>query len=276
MNKTLSVLFIVLLLPWLCGAEPLHLMHGFSYDGQEDVRGWWMSEKLDGVRAYWDGKQLLSRNGHVFHAPDYFLVNLPDFPIEGELWAGRRRFQKTVSVVKKQAPHDGWKQIKFALFDAPTIDGGFEQRIAVMQQWFAAHPSSFAFVIEQRRVANHASLEQELARIEKLGGEGLMLRRPGSLYVGKRNNNVLKVKSFSDMEAVVVGHTEGKGKYQGMLGALVVEFPDGLRFKVGSGFSDQQRRKPPRIGQTITFKYQDFLESGKPRFPVFLRVRENL
>ncbi len=250
-------------------------MQGFSYAGQ-DVRGWWMSEKLDGVRAYWDGRQLLSRNGKIFYAPAYFIENLPDFPVEGELWAGRGTFQQTVSIVKKQVPHAGWQKIKFALFDAPTVSGGFEARLAAMEQWFRTYPSPYAFVLGQRPVENHAHLQQELRRVEKLGGEGLMLRRPGSLYSAKRTSDVLKVKSFDDMEATVVGHSPGKGKYQGQLGALVVELKNGIRFKVGSGLSDKERQTPPNIGQRITFKYQGFFESGKPRFPVFLRVREEM
>jgi DNA ligase-1 len=86
----------------------------------------------------------------------------------------------------------------------------------------------------------------------------------------------LKLKTYEDAEAVVIAHLPGKGKYQGMMGALLVEMPDQRRFKIGTGFSDAQRADPPPIGSTITYKYFGKTSTQLPRFASFLRVRNEL
>lgn len=246
------------------------------YRDNIEVGGWLMSEKLDGVRGYWDGKQLFSKNGNLFHPPPAFTRDLPPFPLEGELWGGRGTFEQTISIVKKHSPHDGWlKNIRFAIFDVPQEPGTFIQRIAKASNWFSNHPSQFAFVIHQKRVKDADHLKQELERIEIAGGEGLIVRKPDALYDAGRSDEILKVKSFFDREAIVIEHLPGKGRHQGRLGSLLVAFPEdsSIRFKIGTGFSDAQRSKPPPIGALITFKYYGFYKSGIPKFPSFLRVR---
>jgi DNA ligase-1 len=128
--------------------------------------------------------------------------------------------------------------------------------------------------VEQVKVADHATLEAMLNKSVAQGGEGLMLHRGGSLYRAERNDDLLKFKPYEDTEARVVAHVPGKGKYVGMLGALLVEMPGGLRFKLGSGLTDAQRRQPPAIGSLVTYRYRGFNDSGIPRFAVFMRVRE--
>ncbi len=245
------------------------------YSEQVDVNGWLMSEKLDGVRGYWDGKQLLSKNGNTFYPPAAFIQGLPPFPLEGELWAGRQSFEQTVAIVKRQQPHDGWLQLKLAVFDVPKAPGSFTERMAKAEQWFAAHPSAYAFIIPQTRVLNSADLQQQLAQIEKLGGEGLIVRNPEAHYAAGRSVEVLKVKSFRDAEAVVIAHLPGKKRNEGRLGSLLVELDNGIQFKIGGGFSDAEREVPPPIGAVITFKYYGKYQSGIPKFPVFLRIRED-
>ena len=247
------------------------------YEQKIDFTNWLMSEKLDGVRGYWDGHQLLSKNGKPFHAPLAFIKNFPDFAVEGELWGGRNTFAKTVGIVKKQSAHDGWLQLKFAIFDVPHATGGFEARLDKAVRWFANHPSDYAYVIEHRPVESHTQLSQELQRIEALGGEGLILRRSGSPYKVGRSRDILKVKSVADREAVVVGHLAGKGRNKHRMGALLVKLPDSrLQFKIGTGFSDATRENPPPIGATITFKHYGCYPSGIPKFPTFLRIRDDL
>ncbi len=245
------------------------------YTDQEDVSGWLMSEKLDGVRGYWDGKQMLSKNGNVFYPPQEFTADLPPFPLEGELWGGRGSFERTVSIVMKQQPHDGWRQLKFAIFDVPMASGGFTARLTAASDWFAAHPAAYAFIIPQLPVADQAALQQELEKIERLGGEGLIVRKPNALYVSGRNMEILKLKSYQDAEATVLAHLPGKGKNAGRLGALLVKFDDGKEFKIGSGFSDDERISPPPIGTVVTFKFYGRYESGLPKFPSFLRIRRD-
>lgn len=236
-----------------------------------DPAGWWMSEKLDGVRAVWDCRQLRTRTGNVIHAPAWFLRSLPDSePLDGELWLGRGRFQKTVSVVQSHDAGDGWQHLRYAAFDAPMALGGFEDRLAAMRDALAGDGP--AYVLPQRRCGGESDLLEELARVEHLGGEGVMLRQPGSEYERKRSCTLLKVKTFRDAEAVVVGYDGGTGRNAGRVGALLACLQDGTEFRVSSGLTDTLRRNPPAIGTVFTFKYQRLTDAGVPRFPSFHRV----
>jgi DNA ligase-1 len=246
------------------------------WDGVSDPTGWWMSEKLDGVRAYWDGKGFVSRLGNAFLAPDWFLVGLPDTPLDGELWAGRRQFQKAVSIVRRQDRSDEWKDISYVVFDAPSLDAPFEDRLAHCRAALEATRPLYARVHEHQLCGGIEALRAELLRIEALGGEGIMLRQPASRYVAGRSSTLLKVKSFRDAEARVVGHLPGEGRHAGRLGALLVERPGGARFSVGTGFSDKERAAPPPIGSVITYRYQELSEAGVPRFPSYLGVRDDV
>lgn len=276
----ISLLKITLL---LCCVLLLTTVHAMSFEpmlpqvyGQQvDVSGWLMSEKLDGVRTYWDGEQLLSKNGNLLFPPAAFIDDLPPFPLEGELWGGRGSFEQTLSIVKKQRPHDGWLQLTFAIFDVPQAPGGFTERLAKAGDWFAAHPTAYAFVIEQIPVRDQTQLQQELQRIEALGGEGLIVRRPDALYAAGRSPEILKVKNHHDAEATVLAHLPGKGRNKGRLGSLLVALADGTQFKIGSGFSDAERRSPPPIGTVVTFKHYGKYGSGIPKFPSFMRIRRD-
>lgn len=279
MQKTIirgviPLLLLLILTGEVVRAEPAGPMLAETDDGNQDVSTWLMSEKLDGVRGYWDGKRLLSKNGIPFEPPAEFTENFPDFAIEGEIWGGRGTFEKTCAIVRKKGGDAGWLSLRLGIFDVPRAPGTFTERLQAARHWFAAHSSPYAFVIEHTPVKNRKFLENRLKRIEELGGEGLILRRPDAPYSSGRSKDVLKVKSFDDAEARVVEYLPGSGKYEGRMGSLLVELPDnGLRFKIGSGFSDRERENPPAIGSLVTFKYYGFHDSGLPRFPVFLRVR---
>ncbi|AMV71563.1 DNA ligase [Desulfuromonas sp. DDH964] len=243
------------------------------YDESREVSGWLMSEKLDGVRGYWDGARLWSKQGHLLQPPALFTSGWPTFPLEGELWGGRGTFAATAATLQRAPGDSGWLQLQFAIFDAPAVPGPFRSRLAAIEAWFAAHPAPHAFVIPQRPVAGRAELLAELKRIEADGGEGLIVRDPAASYAGGRRPEILKVKSALDGEALVVGHLPGSGRLAGMLGALLVELADGTRFKIGTGFSDAERRHPPPPGATITFRYYGHYPSGIPKFLVFVRIR---
>ena len=268
----LLLLFLFLSFGQISAAE---LMLPKVYSEQVDIHGWLMSEKLDGIRGYWDGHQLFSKNGHLLNPPLEFIRDLPDFPLEGELWGGRSTFARTASIVKRKQAHDGWLQLKFAIFDVPDAPGGFIQRIKVAQKWFSEHSTSCTFVIPQLFVRDKDHLQQELQRIEQLGGEGLIVRKPDAFYSAGRSMEILKVKSYQDAEATVVAHLPGKGRNDGRLGSLLVALEDGTQFKLGSGFSDDERKHPPEIGTEITFKFYGIYPSGIPKFPSFLRVRKD-
>jgi DNA ligase-1 len=258
------------------GSEP-PLLLAHSWDNDADLTGWWMSEKLDGVRAYWDGKQFISRQGNVYMAPDWFIADLPeDLHLDGELWLARKAFQRAVSIVRRQDKNDMWKEITFLVFDAPQIDALFEDRIAHLNDAFSQSKPKFAKSHQHERCNGSDHLREELRRVEELGGEGLMLRKPGSRYEVGRSSTLLKVKSFHDAEARVIEHLPGTGKHKGRLGALSVELADGTRFSVGTGFSDNERENPPPIGAVITFRYQELSDRGVPRFPSFVRERTDV
>lgn len=243
-----------------------------SWDGEQDVSGWWLSEKLDGVRAVWTGKQFLSRQGNVFHAPRWFTADLPEFPLDGELWLERRAFQRTVSIVRRHDASDQWRRIRYVVFDAPAVTAPFERRLERCRAHFQKLPALYADVLPQHVCRGGDHLRSELDRIEQLGGEGIMLRQPDSLYETGRSTTLLKVKRFQDAEALVVGHEPGKGRHRGRLGALVCELAGGIQFAVGSGLTDAERENPPAIGATVTFRFQELSDRGVPRFPTFVRL----
>lgn len=244
-----------------------------SWDNSLDLSGWWMSEKLDGVRAWWDGKQFISRQGNLYHAPDWFVEGLPDYTLDGELWIDRKKFQRTVSIVRRQDKTDLWKEVKFLVFDAPALKDSFEKRVEAIVDLFKRKKLSYASAHDHVLCKGVEHLKGELARVEALGGEGLMLREPGSAYHAGRSSTLLKVKTFHDAEALVTGHQEGAGKHKGRLGALLVKLPNGTQFAVGTGFSDKERGNPPPVGSTISFCYQELSEAGVPRFPSYVGVR---
>ena len=273
-RKTVLFLLSIICFCFAVKAVALDLMLPEVYEEDININGWLMSEKLDGIRGYWDGEKLLSKNGIPLNPPAAFIRNFPDFAVEGEIWGGRNSYEKSLSIVLKDEAHDGWFNLKFAIFDAPQARGSFESRRNMAREWFAQNPSEYAFVIEQKPVKSREHLKKELQRIEKLGGEGLILRKPGSLYSNGRSDSFLKVKSYYDMEAVVIEHIEGEGRNRGRMGSILVELSDKKRFKIGTGFSDEERDNPPPIGSVITFKYYGFYKSGIPKFPSFLRIRK--
>jgi DNA ligase 1 len=265
--------------PGLFPAANLMLAHSYNVEkaDQYQYSDYLLSEKLDGMRALWDGVQLVSRNGHRIHAPDYFIAGLPaTVALDGELFGGRGQFQSTISIARRQNGGELWRQLKFVVFDAPSEPGGFEDRLAKVFEQVAS--LEFVVVHPHEPCRDRQHLEQELVRIEALDGEGLMLRKKGSAYRPGRTDVLLKVKTFHDDEAIVYGHQPGQGKHTGRLGALLCRFlnPTLVEFKVGTGLSDHDRQNPPPIGSVITFRYFEMTQAGVPRFPSYVRVRPDI
>jgi DNA ligase-1 len=242
-----------------------------TWDESIDPAGYLMSEKLDGVRATWDGRNFVSRLGNVFPAPASFKRGMPDFALDGELWLRRKAFPECVSIVKS-FEDKGWDRLWYRVFDAPQLDVSFSRRYAyLIQSLKGTHPRLNVVKHTECRDMDH--MLASLREVEALGGEGLMLRDPSSFYEKKRSSTLLKVKTMHDAEARVIGHAPGKGRHEGRLGALVCELPSGVQFEVGTGLTDAERDHPPRRGSIITFRYQELSRDGVPRFPSFVRVR---
>ena len=251
----------------------LLLAHSFEKYPDLDPTGWWCSEKLDGIRGYWDGTQLISRQGNTINAPPWFTDQLPgSIPMDGELWMGRKRFQETISAVKRDVPDDRWKEVRYMVFDLPLHGGIFEKRMEYLQ---GMHDGRWAWTpLHHTKMKSRAHLLDELKRVVKLGAEGLMIREPGSLYVGRRDKSILKVKDFKDAEAVVLEHVPGEGKHKGRLGALRVKMPNGNEFDIGTGYSDKERENPPNKGSTVTYRFTELTNDGLPKCASFVCVRD--
>lgn len=240
-----------------------------------DPANYLISEKFDGVRAFWDGKSLRFRSGRSVHAPAWFVGKLPAQSLDGELWLARGRFDALSGIVRKTEPQDAeWRQIKYLIFELPDAPGTFAQRAQRIRAVVAKTQWTQLIAVEQFRVADRAVLKRKLDEVVRGGGEGLMLHLADAAYVTGRSDVLLKVKPLQDTEAVVIEHLPGKGKYQGMLGALRVQMPGGKKFMIGTGFTDAARQHPPSVGTTITYTYRGFSKTGLPRFASYLRVRE--
>ena len=268
-----KILFVVLFLLMFLHAEKPNLLLLKSYKTDVNVTNWLMSEKLDGVRGYWNGKELVSRNGKAFAVPKWFTKDFPPFEIDGELWTKRGDFEHVISIVNKQKAHEGWREITYNIFEVPNQKGGLLKRLDVLEKWLKKNPNEFIKIIPQTLCKGERHLKEELKRVETLGAEGLVVRNPDVLYIDKRTSEALKVKSFQDDECVVVGYTKGHGKFEGLVGALKCLW-QGRILKIGSGLSLEDRNHPPALDVNVTFKYNGLTRKGNPKFPVFLRVRE--
>ncbi|MGE8289141.1 MAG: DNA ligase [Stenotrophomonas sp.] len=268
---------LLCLLLLTCG--PLHaasspLMSASTWQDGPDVTRFWVSEKLDGVRARWDGRQLHTRTGSVIPAPVWFTRGWPVQVMDGELWIARGRFDATSAIVRSNPGRDdAWRQLRFMAFDLPMQPGTFSQRLAALQGVVEQSGNPHLALVEQRRLADTDSLHRHLRSVAAGGGEGLMLHHEDNPYRDGRSNGLFKLKLFEDAEARVIGYVPGKGKYTGMVGALLMEMPQGLHFRLGSGLSDALRRTPPPVGSQVTYRYNGLTPNGLPRFPRFLRVR---
>ena len=256
-------------------ATPPALLLAQNYHSGVDVTHYLISEKYDGVRAFWDGKQLITRQGNVISAPTWFTKNLPKMQLDGELWLSRGQFDALSGTVRKDIPADAdWQKITYQIFELPNAAATFEARAKRIVEVVKSANLKHLKAVAQFRLADEKSLKIKLNQVVKNGGEGLMLHLASAEYVTGRSDVLLKLKPLYDAEATVIAHTSGRGKYKGKLGALVVETPEGIRFKLGTGFTDSQRENPPKIGSLVTYTYKDKTKNGKPKFARFLRQRQ--
>ena len=243
--------------------------------GQADVSLYLVSEKLDGVRAFWDGQALRTRNGNAINAPAWFVANFPAQALDGELWIGRGQFDRLSATIRRQAPDEiEWRQVRYQVFELPHAPGTFRERDRALRRVLSEAGVPWLKPVEQFEIRNRKLLEQRLDDIVKAGGEGLMLHRADASYTTGRSDVLLKMKRWNDAEATVIGHQPGKGKHAGMLGALRVRTADGVEFMLGTGLTNALRKDPPPIGTIVTFRYRELTNRGLPRFASFHRVQD--
>ena len=276
MRLLLTALLCLLIFPVL-SAAPSDPMLATTYREGVPVDTFLVSEKLDGVRARWDGRALWTRGGARIAAPPTFTRGWPVEPMEGELWIARGRFDDISALVRRVGTDtQAWRDVRFMVFDLPMHPGPFAERVVRMRSITSAAGNTHLQAIPQRRFDTAAALDAELARVVAAGGEGLMLHRRTARYRAGRSEDLLKYKPHEDAEAQVVAHLPGKGKYEGMMGALQVRMPDGRSFRIGTGFTDAQRAAPPPLGAWLTYRYNGLTSKGLPRFARFMRMRDEM
>lgn len=229
------------------------------YDSSKHYPGGWVAtEKFDGVRARWNGRELLSRYGKNIYAPDWWLAENIKFDyLDGELWCGRGQFQRTVSIVRSKRMDCTWELVKFVPID--LMNGKSFRENWPLIKGFHEH------YLELPYTKFDEPLEDFLQKMYSLGGEGAMLRNPDTVWTDKRVDFLLKLKPELIGEGLVVEILPGEGKYSGMMGAVLLKW-NGIFFKVGSGFSDQERSEGQKfLGKSIRFKYMELTRAGVPR-----------
>jgi DNA ligase-1 len=271
----LVLLLLAPALPSVAGSvqpPPVELVD--VYRGGIDLSRYWVSEKFDGVRGYWDGRRLLTRGGAVVAAPAWFTKHWPATPMDGELWAGYGRFARASAIVRTAGADDlAWHEMSYRVFDLPAQSGTFDARVPAIRAVVMAIGDPWVVAVHQFRVTSEAQLRVELGRVLDRGGEGLVLHRGDALYAAGRGVGLLKLKPYEDAEARVVAIKPGHGRLAGRMGSIVVRTPDGHRFAIGSGFSDADRSDPPPVGSWVTYQFNGLTNSGLPRFARFLRRR---
>jgi len=250
-------------------ADTLPLQKPKTYH-DENITNWMMSEKLDGIRGYWDGKNLRTKNNNIIHAPKYFTKNFPPFALDGELWTKREDFETIQSIVLDDIPSDEWRLLTYNVFEVPNAEGNFTNRLSKVEPYH----DRYLKVIKQTKCKDKEDLQTFLKEVEAKAGEGVIIKNPTLDYFTGRSSHILKVKSFKDMEGEVLGYNKGKGKYKEMLGSLQIKLVNGVRFNLGGGFSDSERKSPPVVGSMVTFKYYGLTKQGKPKYASYLRIRE--
>ena len=273
-KASIKLVFAYLMLAQVALAAKPDLFLLKTYDDSKDVVGWVMSEKLDGIRGFWTGKELVSRGGNPIHAPAWFTQNYPPFAIDGELWTQRGDFENISSIVRSKNSNQRWKYITHNIFEVPGQSGGLLKRLSVLKEYLRDNPNSYLQIIPQTIINTKGQLADFLKEVTTDKGEGVVVRNPNTLYQTGRLSSALKVKQYFDTECIVLEILPGKGKYQNMMGSVLCQTDTGKKLKIGSGFKDKDRANPPAIGSKITFKYYGFTKKGSFKYPVYLRVRQ--
>lgn len=254
-------------------AEFLQLAHTYK-PGKHSLAGQYVSEKLDGQRAFWDGgitrgmpaagvpwsntakdkhdfksTGLWSRYGKVIHAPGWWLDKLPRMMLDGEMYAGRGKFQLVESVCRTSVGTSDWRPIKYMVFDSPPCRPMFADRDIENPNWVAKLRGMLTFaapLIDFKCMGDVSGFQSRYEYLRDLlprnevvdvhqqhllafdtqkatrevgelldsivsnGGEGVILKSRSNIWSPVRAKDMLKWKPFHDLEATVVGYTTGR------------------------------------------------------------------
>ena len=243
----------------------------------EDPRGWYISEKLGGIRCLWNGLEMWSKNGTQYNIPDYFVSRLPKSPLDGELYMERGTLSKCMMIVKKKSTDPDyekeWNNMWFVVYDAPEAPGNFRQRLQALKEYFEKSDGLYIRLHEYRICEGKADAQRELEQIQKEGREGIVLREGNSPYTKGRSKFVLERRSHFEARAEVIEHIKGKSKSGSeIVASLRVRTSDGKEFLINRGITDDIRQHPPAVGSEIIYKFSGELDSGKPKAPVFIKA----
>lgn len=264
---------VIILLLFSIFSFAIQLQKPQIYQGDENINSWLMSEKLDGIRGYWDGKILKTRGDKKINAPKWFIKDFPPFEIDGELWTKRDDFENIQSIVMDKNPSKNWENITYNIFEVPNAKGDFIQRLQKLKNWLEKNPNRYIKIIPQEEVKSKENLDNFFNKIISKKGEGVILKDPKKKYFTGRSPFILKLKKALDMEGVVIGiNISQKTK---VLKSLKVKLENGVVFNLGTGFTKKQRENPPKIGEIVTFRYFGFTKKGKPKFASFLHIRKD-
>ena len=246
-------------------------MLAHKYNPLIDYTGWYMSEKLDGVRSTYCDRQFMSRNEKQFLQSKGFDKSFPqNITLDGELFGGRGTFNETSGICRKKYNRD-WSSLKYYVFEIPNFITPFKHTISYLNSNIRNRYNNL-IVLPQTICSSKEHLQRFFERVITEGGEGVMLRHPDSYYEeGKRSSFLLKVKRFHKATCTVIGYENGKGKYSNVVGSLVCKFMN-TTINIGSGLTDSDRINPPEIGSFIQFRYFSLSKENIPRFPTFIKV----
>lgn len=257
-------------------AEILPVQLVSVYQSNIQVSDYLVSEKYDGVRAIWKEGKLMTKTGNQIFAPKWFIDALPDVWLDGELWTKRQDFEFIASTVLDKTPQEqAWKKIEYRVFDMPNYHMPFIERSKAYARLIETLEVPFIKAIEQVSLVDNDALRAMLEEYTKKGAEGLILHRKQAKFSSGRSDNVLKLKPYQESQARVKAYVPGKGKYSGMTGALEVAWYSAkknteVRFKIGSGLTDEERVSPPKVGSLIRFKYHGLTKNNIPRFASYI------
>lgn len=248
----------------------------------ENIESYAISEKFDGVRGIWDGKEMFSKNGKKLAIPPCFaeklaILELKDGEfVEGELWADYGKFAEVSSLARRKNPTCAeFESVKYLIFNAQLNESSdFLANLSKIQSILESHKTPQIRTITQHKFSSSQELQDFFDAVVAKGGEGVILRGLGD------SHTAFKLKAQHDAECKIIDYTRGKGRLSGKVGAIVCEsladknagIKNGIIFRIGSGLSDEMRTNPPKIGTIITYKFSGVSKNSVPLHTRFWRV----